>query len=376
MDIAADFLHSAAMRTKIIVPAAGGVTLAAVIIWIAVALAAAPSLGAAASVVHRPPALALLAFALYALAALVLVTGMIIIDAARVRRRLAQYAAPTPRDWAAAFAETSLGPLAPRLLDLAPVGAQWPRARLILQSRFDAVAARREIGQFYSCSLVRAQFTTAFALCVAVAAAGFLQYAMRPAFLPAGIPAVPALTAVVVLALLGLLGRMVVGAAAEPLIETIEEMPAERLDLEVFGRLAGLAAGDEPRTAGSTPALSAAIGKLLERLIDALEESRTALVEAIADLSAQAEALNVTMRAAAEHETARSEERGPAEDLAEFRSAVAQLTAALKDLAGASRQGLPGLAAEDLPRKGEVSVIGPSHSQLSREVKDLLAGFE
>jgi hypothetical protein len=89
------------MRTRIIVLAAFLAALVVDVVWIWTwtAPSAGPSAGLWTTVLHHLPALALAAFALYALVALILVAGMIVIDTARVRLRLARLGAPNRSDW-------------------------------------------------------------------------------------------------------------------------------------------------------------------------------------------------------------------------------------------------------------------------------------
>lgn len=360
------------MPTWIIVLAALFAAAAFEAAWLWSALAAAPGGDPASLALHRLPALALAGGALYALIALLLVAGMIALDAARVRRRLARLDAPDRRDWMEAFEGTVLDPLAVRLLDLAPLDATRGRPGIVLQGRFDAVHARREIGQAYSGRLVYAQFVTALVLLIALAALGFAHDYGGLALAPAGIPAVPATAAVVVLAVLGVLGRIVVAAAAEPLFETISRLPVERLDLALLRRLENVSQEGALRAGGSGAALSAAIGQLLERLVTALDEGRLSLIEAMASLSAQAEALAMAMRAMAE----RGPERGEAgADLADFHAAVAQMRALMEELA-TTRQLPSEIAGEGGARPGERAQAGASRSQIGREVRDLLADLE
>jgi len=364
------------MRIRTIVLAALLAALVFDVGWVWTELSAAPGLDVWTTVRHHLPALALAGFVLYALVALVLVAGMIAVDAARVRHRLDRLALPNPWDWTEAFSGTSLSPLAARILDLAPIDTERSRARIVLQSRFDAVHARREIGQLYFGSLVRAQFVTALVLPLVFAVAACV-YDGTIAILPAGVRLAPALGAIAIMALLGILGRIVVGAAAEPLIEAISNLPFERLDIELLRRLTGLGeGGDAARIAASGPALSSAIGKLLERLVYALDEGRNALVEAIANLSREAEALSAAMRAAAERGAGRGAAGAPAADLSELRATLTQLTAALEGLAATRTQLPAGLTGETAARQIEAAVTGESRSEISRELRDLLADLK
>jgi hypothetical protein len=362
------------MRTRIIVLAA---LLAALVLdagWVWAGLAAAPGTDVWTAVLRRLPTLVLAGLVLYALVALVLVAGAIAVDAVRVRHRLDRLALPNPWDWTEAFSGTSLNPLAVRLLDLAPIDTERSRARIVLQSRFDAAHARREIGQLYSGSLVRAHFVTALALLLIFAGVACV-YNGTIAIVPAGGPVAPALAAVATLALLGVLGRIVVAAAAEPLIETIANLPFERLDIELLRRLAGLAEGGEAaRIASSGQVLSSAIGKLLERLVYALDEGRNALVEAIANLSREAETLSAAMRATAERGAERSEP--PADDLSDLRATLTQLAATLEGLVGTGAQLPAGPAGEAAAQQGKAPALGATRSEISREVRDLLADFK
>jgi hypothetical protein len=357
------------MRTRTIVLAALLAALVVDVAWLWAARIAAPGLGVRALVLHRLAALALAGCASYACAAALLTAAMVLADLARVRSRLAALTLPSPWDWTAAFAATSLSPLARRLLDLAPIDTERAHARIVLQSRFDPDRARREIAQLYSGLLVRTHFVTAFALALILALIGVTSGGGRLGLISAGIGAMPAVAAIAVPAVLAILGRMIATAAAEPLLETIANLPFERLDLELWRRLAGIAEGGE--AARTAPTLSAAIGRLLERLVQSLEESRTALIEALARLSAEAAALSAALRAAAEREAGQG--AGGAADLTELRAAVAQLTAALEKAAAAVRP-LPSEAAGE--SAGEVPASGAARSQLSRELRDLLADLE
>jgi hypothetical protein len=362
------------MRIWIIVLAAGFVALVVDGAWVGIALAAAPRPDLWTLVLGRLPALMLAALAVYALVALLSVAGMIVIDAARVRRHLVRLAAPNRWDWMEAFAATGLSLLATRLLDLAPFDLERARARLVLQSRFDAAQARREIGQLYSGFLVRAQFITALALIVIYTAAGIVHNGTPFAPMPGGIPLVPALAALGVLALLAVLGRIIVIAAAEPLIETIAQLPVERLDTELLHHLGRLSeAGDAARAGASGAVLTAAIGKLLERLVQSLDEGRNSLVEAVADLSAQAAALTSATRSAAERA---DENRAQDADLTELRATLRQLTTTMEGLAGTTPPLPAKLTGEAAKSPGEVPVLGPSRLEISREVRDLLAGLD
>lgn len=362
------------MRIRTIVAAAFFAALVFDGAWMWSALAAAPKGAASAILLRHVPALVLAGLALYALVALLLVTALTVVDTARVRSRLADFAAPNLRDWAAAFAATGLRRLATRLLDLAPVDMERRRPRIVLQSRFDPAHARREISQLYSTALVRAQFVTALTLILVLAIAAFVHDGMQRVIVPAGILAVPALAAAAMLAVLGILGWIVVATAAEPLIETIANLPCERLDIELLRRSGGLAeAEDAARTAASGAALSAAIGKLLERLVSALDESRSTLIEAIGGLSARAEALSAALQSAVERGTEPSE--GGA-DLAELRATLTQLTAVLDRLTATGVLVPAGRAGETVARKGEAAMIEASRSEISREVRGLLADLE
>lgn len=359
------------MRAGIIMVAALAAAVVVEAAWIWSALTITPGSGMAGPVagivLRHLGALALGGVTAYALAALVLVAGMIGLDASRTHHRLARRAAPSRQDWTAAFAGTALGPLAARLLDLPPLDRDRAREGIVLHSRFDIAQARRDIAQLYSRFLVRTQFVTALTLCVALAALGLVHSYGQLALVPAVIPPVPAIAASVALAVFGILGRMIVGAAAEPLFETIAGLPVERISVEQLRRLAWRWEEGEAAPAGGAPAaLSPALGQLLVRLIDALDEGRVAVVGTMAGLAAQADALALAMRAAAERGFERGEGRDPVPDLAEFQAAVTQLRALTEGLAAASRQGIAARPAE----------IGAARSELGREVRSLLADLE
>lgn len=360
------------MRTGVIILAALAAAVVVDVAWVWSALSTPPSRDLATVVPSHLPALVLIALAVYALVALALVVWAIGLDALRVHRRLAHLAVPNQQDWMAAFAATTLEPLAARILDLGPLDRDWGRAGIVLQSRFDAAEARREIAQLYSTALVRAQFGTALALALVLAALGFVRAGPALAIMPAGIPVVPAVAAIVVLALFGLFGRMIVEAAAEPLLETISGLPVERLDIELLRRLTWLwEEGDATRTGGAEAALTSAIGKLLARLIDALDEGRISLVDTMTGLSVQAESLAGAIRSAIDRGAERGTGRDPVPDLVEFRSAVAQLRMVMDELAAAAQQ-----APAETAAGASGAETGAARSELSREVRSLLADFE
>lgn len=278
-------------------------------------------------VLSQSPALAIVALAGYALAALLLTTGTLVGDLTGLRGRLGQLAdagVPAQDDIAAAFAPSRLARLVSRFA-MAPDGADWT-TEFVRPGE-----VRSEIARLHYIWLARGQFFTALVLLAAIAAVGFVQdYAALPIPLPGVIPTLWAFLALGGLILLATMSRLVIDVTVEPVVEEILRLPGEQPETGLLRRMTELveaarasAHDSVPGRFEAAPALRPVTDELLERLAMAVEESRRAWLDAVADLSSAAAALRATMGASAE-------------------ALEATLHAALERLASATASAAPG----------------------------------
>ncbi|HTT78521.1 MAG TPA: hypothetical protein VMF86_02475 [Stellaceae bacterium] len=347
--------------------AAVGVAAAAVSMWLA--RGALPAGDWTMLVRAEAPQAVLVFLAAYAAVALLVTTAVAVFDLARVRLRLEEGGAPSRREWFAAFARTSLAPLADRLIDLAPEdGPAAASAGLVLQSRFVPAEARREAICHYRDRLVRAQFAGALALLVVIAALGLAQEFAHMTLLGFVVPGRPALAAIAVLVFLAVCARIAAAAMTEPLIGAIARLPRPCLELRLIEKLALVERAAEGRRGAALPAAN----PVLERLAMALEEGRDTLNDAIARLSASAATLAQTARSIAE----RSTDGGEAAAIAQLRTAIAELAATIERLPAAA----PPAAAED-PSPSAAGANpkrrrAPRRGDLGSELRRLISEFD
>jgi methyl-accepting chemotaxis protein len=315
------------------------------------------------------PLAALVFLAAYAAVALLLTTGVAIFDLARVRLRLDEGGASSRRAWFAAFADTSVAPLADRLIDLAAEDGPVASAGLMLQSRFVPEEARREAVRHYRDRLVRAQFDTALGLLVVIAGLGLAQEFAHVRLLGFVVPAQAALAAIAILGFLAICARVAAATMTEPLIDAIARLPRSRLELRLVETLPALVErAAELRRGAALPAAN----PVLDRLAIALEEGRESLNDAIARLSASAATLAQTARSIAE----RGSESGDGAAIGQLREAIAELAATIERLSvaappAAGDEASPSVAGATAKRRR-----APRRGDLGSELRRLISEFD
>jgi hypothetical protein len=300
------------------------------------------------------PTLVVTALAVYALCALVLSAGNLIVLSLRMRRHFARTPAhhgPAGSDWTTALAASGLRQLAPPPAYPPPRTAR-PDGTVVLQSRFHPGQARKAMARLYYVWAARTHF---FSALIALAGAAALGAAQQHAPLPlvAGlIPTIPAGLTLVGLILLAILARLAIDVTIEPLIETISGLPAEPVDVALLRRAVELLeAGRSPRLERDYSD-GASMAQIPDRLVGALEAGHRALSDAVERLSATTDGLASTTRSSIEalESTFRAGEQrqppagesviGDAAELSQLRQAVVALTAALDRVpAGAAANG-------------------------------------
>lgn len=349
-----------AMRPWIIVLSSALLALVTVGVLIRPELIMTPHSAILPSMLPLLPTLVVTGLAVYALFAILLTSGNLIVEAFGVRRHLIRnppHHGPAQPDWTAAFSRSELRQLVP-----APAAVQ-PRpapvdGTIVLQGRFQPREARREVGRLFYIRAARAHFFSALIVLTAGVVLGAAQAHAPLPFLPGPIPTIPAALAVAGLVLLAVLSRIAVDVAAEPLIEIIERMPAEPTETGLLRRTIELlktpSAIQSPRDS-STPAPAVQIP---ERLSTVLEQGHRALFDAIERLSKTTDGLATTTRSSIEalEATFRATElrqqtmaQNAVVDtvaMTDLRDAVAALTAVLEGVRDAPTpaEGEPGTA--------------------------------
>jgi hypothetical protein len=333
------------------------------------------------------PALAVAALAMYALCAMLLATATLIAGTLRVRHHLARTGsdrAQAQRDWLADFGANGFQQLARRL---APALAQPARAdgRVVLQDRFSPNETRGEIARLYYISLARSHFFSALIVLAGVVGLGLAQDYNSLPFPSGAVPTTSAILILVGLILLAVLGRIAIDVTAEPLLETIAQLPAERLEVGLLRRAVELLevacnapAFDDDRAPSAPP-------QLPERLVSVIEQGHHALLDAVGRLTANTQALGATVQSSVEtlETTMRTSaaQRQPMDEstvanaaaLPELQAAVEELTAVLQRLsASASPEDTeaPPLAADPVSRRKTPA------PRLARELQKLLQEIE
>jgi hypothetical protein len=330
------------------------------------------------------PALAVAALAIYALCAMLLTTATLVAGTLRVRHHLTRNAsgrAPSQRDWVAEFGENGFRQLAPKL---APALAQSARAdgRAVLQTRFNPNEARSEIARLYYISLARSHFFTALIVLTGVVGLGLAQDHNSLPFLSGAIPTTSVILILVGLVLLALLGRIAIDVTVEPLLETISQLPAERVEVGLLRRAVELleVACNPPASGGDR---APAAPPLPERLVAVIEQGHHALLDAVGRLTANTQALGTTMQSsvetletsmrtvAAHQQPMDGSKVADAAALPELQAAVEELTAVLQRLSASPKDPEePPLAADPVARR---KMPAP---RLARDLQQLLREIE
>jgi hypothetical protein len=332
------------MRPWIIVLSSATVAIcaAAAMAWPGLSLT--PPAAIAPALIPLMPTLVVTALAVYALCAIVLAAGNLVVVSLWLRRHFAPNSAhqgAAPPGWAA-FAESGLRRLAPPLANLQP-GSARPDGMVVLQSRFHPEEARKEVARLYYIWAARTHFFSALiALACAVALGAAQQHGPLP-LVTGLIPTVPAGLILVGLILLAILARLAVDVTIEPLIEAIAGFPTEPIDVSLLRRAVELLeVAPTPRRERDLGD-SASISQIPNRLVSALEEGHRTLSDAIERLSATTDGLAATAQSSIE--TLESTFRGAEQrqrpaipaaadmaELSQLRQAVVALTAALEHI--------------------------------------------
>jgi multisubunit Na+/H+ antiporter MnhG subunit len=331
-------------------------------------------------VVVRPhiPMLAVAAFGIYALCAMLLTTGALVAETLFVRHRFGRSSAHrirTRRDWPAALGSTGLHRLASGLIT-EPTQSEGEDSTILLTAGFHLGPARGEIGRLHYLWLARSHFFSAVIVLTALAGLGLAQDHRS---VPSALGTIPTVSAILILAgliLLAILGRIALDVSAEPLIEAISQMPTEPLEVMLLRRAVELTevtrASEETYDGTPKPTL-----QLTERLEAAIKEGHRPLLDSIRHLVAITDTLGATLRSSIDALNSTistsitplqsiTERDRIAPGLTELQGAVEALTAMLERLTTTSA------IAEEPSRSGDVARNGPRGPQLARELRQLL----
>jgi len=344
------------MRLWLIIPLAAADAVVTLIVIVMAESAAIPPEALPAALAAQSSRLALAAVASYALSALLLATGAMVLDLRRTRRALVGMGRPTPAAWRHAFADYRLDSLADRLLDLAPETPAGLSAGMVVQTRFDAALARRHIVRLYWRRLAASQV---FAALVVALALSLVSAVAEAALVIAG------------LGLAVVVAGGIVGAAADRLVAAVAALPLERLDLTLLQRVVTLF--EESRA----PAMPSET--LLARYTAAIETGTCRLTDAVAALTESAEGLAASMRQSAEAIERAS--RSVPEPAAILGSASAELQAVSEQLgravrsAAAGARALRSTAVKTASAERPPSSLPAEQPEVSQELRQMLADF-
>ena len=332
----------------------------------------------------RWPAVAVAAVAVYGLCAVLMTTTTLVADILRLRHHLAQTAADqvSARREQRAVLVTGLRRLAPRLA-VALAQSADPSGGIALDVRLTMSDIRGEMARLYYVWLARCHFFSALIVLAGIAALGLVHDRVSMPIEPGVIPTASAIMIIAGLILLGILGRTAVDVTAEPLLDAICQLPAERVEVRLLSRAVELLelACNRPLTGETVPTPPAQIP---ERLVASIEQGHDALFNAISGLSANTKALEAAMRtsvealettmhsAAAQQRPIEDDKLAGAAEFSELQTAVEELTAVLQRLSAAPVGGEEVTSATDrVPR----SRIGAA-PRLARELRQLLQEIE
>lgn len=263
---------------------------------------------------------------MYALIALLITTVLLIKNTVQVRYRLAEVT--THDQLLAIFAQTGLKRFGPEIVEPASSEVRV-RGTVIFRRPFRFWRARREIGRLYRDRLFRAQFFTAVAGLLVIAALGSLpNYLQIMAFNTAAGPAF--VLALALILFFVAFGQMAINTAATSLFYRIS-----KLGLQSQSRLL-LTAENDRVDAGSIPGVvTPAIAPILhsvEWLLEAIERSHANLREPMMQLSASAGALAAMAKAISERPIDTSQAGSSATTGEELKTAIERLTAKIDQL--------------------------------------------
>jgi len=330
------------MRPWIIVlsSATAAIAAAAAMAWPALSLT--PPAAIAPTLIPLMPTLVVTALAVYALCAIVLAGGNLVVLSLWLRRHLAPsptHQGPARPDWAA-FADSELRRLAPPSANPEPHSTR-AGGMVVLQSRFHPGEARREVARLYYIWAARTHFFSALiALACAVALGAAQQHGLLP-IVTGLIPAVPAGLILVGLILIAALARLAVDVTIDPLIDAISGFPIEPVDVSLLRRAVELLEAAPTPRRDRDLGDPASISQIPDRLVSALEEGHRALSNAIDRLSATTdglafttqssiETLESTFRVAEQRQLPAMPAMADMVELSELRQAMVALTTALE----------------------------------------------
>jgi hypothetical protein len=319
-------------------------------------------------------AFAIAALAVYALCAMLLATATVVAGILHVRQHLLRGTVEDQPQWIVPFGMSGFRQLVPKL---APIFAQSarPEGRAALQAWFSPKEMRSEVARLYYISLARCHFFSALIILSGAVGLGLAQDRGSLPFLLGAIPTASAILTLVGLLLLAALGRIVIDVTAEPLVETIAQLPSERSEIALLRRAVELLEVVCDTPAFGAGASSSAPSQLSERLLGVIEQCHHALLSAIDRLAANTEALEAAVRSSIEtlattvHIPAVPQE--PLGSASELRQAVEDLTAVIRHLSAAPRESQD----PSLP-PGPVARRSASTPQLARELQNLLQEIE
>lgn len=331
-----------------------------------------------AAVQPHIPMLAVAAFGIYALCAMLLTTGALVAETLFVRHRFGRSGAlrlGIRGDWPAALGSIGLHRLASGLIN-APTQSPDENGTVLHTIGFHLGSARGEIGRLHYLWLARSHFFSAVIVLTALAGLGLAQ---DHGSLPSALGNIPTISAILILAgliLLAILGRIALDVSAEPLIEAISQIPPDELEIKLLRGAIEL-----PEVTHATEATYDSIPQpalqLSERLEAAIEEGHRALLDSVSHLVATTDALGITLRSSIDalNSTISTsvtplqpivERDRVAPELSELQRAVEALTGVLERLTTTSA------IAEEPSHGGGIARTGPREPRLARELRQLL----
>lgn len=330
------------------------------------------------------PALVVAAFGAYALGAMLLTMATLLAGLLRVRHHLGSAApdgARPRRDWLVALGSGGFRQLAPKL---SPALAQSAAAdeRIALETGFSASEMRREITRLHYISLARSHFFSALIMLAGVVALGLAQDHGPLSILSGAIPTTSAVLILVGLMLLTCLGRIAIDVTAEPLLETISQLPAERAEIRLLRRTVQLLETARAAPAPGDDSAPASTAHQPERLVAVIEQGQRALLDAVGRLSAntrelgavlrsQVETLETSMQTIAQRPPGGDNSQTDAAGFPELQATIAELTAVLQRLSG-----VPEDEAEGSERHEAEPTSRLPAPRVARELRKLLQEIE